>query len=216
MRSRWDWVGAATGVVAIIVGFLGIVIGGEPTSADEGADKVVAWYADNKDQAELSAIFAIAATALLIFFFAYLRRVLQTAETATGRGGMLPLLAVIGAGIIGTGIAIDTTIMFAAAEAVDNKVDPTAVLAMQAIWDNDFMPIALGTLVVLWSVGLAVVLHGGLPKWLGWVAIVLGLIAPTPIGFAAVLGLLVWVLVVSILLTARSLQARSVPDAAAT
>jgi hypothetical protein len=120
---------------------------------------------------------------------------------------------VIGAGIVGTGIAVDSAVMFAAAEAVDDKVDPTAILALQAFWDNDFWPLALGVLVILWSVGLSVVLHGGLPKWLGWVALLLGVIGATPLGFVAALGLLAWILVVSILLTVRAARAPSPPTA---
>ena len=72
-----------------------------------------------------------------------------------------------------TGIAIDSTIAFALAEAADD-IEPAAAQALQALWDNDFLPIALGSTVMLLATGLSIVRHGALPKWLGWIAIVLG------------------------------------------
>jgi hypothetical protein len=79
-----------------------------------------------------------------------------------------------------------------------------AAQALEAFWDNDFLPIALGTTVMLLATGISVVTHGALPKWLGWIAIVLGVISVTPIGFVAFLGSAIWVLIVSVMLSMRA------------
>ena len=42
--------------------------------------------------------------------------------------------------------------------------------------------------MLLLATGLSIVLYGALPKWLGWIAILLGVIGLTPIGFFAFLG----------------------------
>ena len=47
----------------------------------------------------------------------------------------------------------------------------------------------------------------------GWVAIALGIVSMTPIGFAGIIGLLVWILITSILLAVRGAKA-STPGAA--
>jgi hypothetical protein len=109
------------------------------------------------------------------------------------------------------GLAIDTTIAFAIADAADD-IDPIGVQALQALWDNDFVPIAMGAVIFLLSAGLGIVQTGALPRWLGWVAIVLAIVGLTPIGFAAFLAGGIWIVVVSILLTMR---ARAVPPQAA-
>ena len=70
------------------------------------------------------------------------------------------------------------------------------------------MPLVLGVLMFLWATGLAVIRTGALPKWLGWVMVVLGVVALTPIGFVAAIGAAILVLVLSILLSVR---ARSAP-----
>jgi hypothetical protein len=80
------------------------------------------------------------------------------------------------------------------------------VQSLQALWDNDFLPIMLGVLAFLWATGISVIRSGVLPRWLGWVMIVLGIAAVTPIGFVSFLGAAILVLIISVVL---SLRARS-------
>jgi hypothetical protein len=42
--------------------------------------------------------------------------------------------------------------------------------------------------------------HGAVPRWLGWVALVIAVTTSTPIGFVGFIGGALWVLVVSIVL----------------
>ncbi len=163
-----------------------------------------AYYVDNKDSIQAAAFIGVAATLLLVFFGAYLRRVLRAAAP---EGEILSLVSFLGLVVVAVSFAIDTTILIALSEAADD-IDPVAVQALQALWDNDFVPLVLGVLMFLWATGLAVIRTGALPKWLGWVMVVLGVLALTPIGFVAAIGAAVLVLVISILLSVR---ARSAP-----
>lgn len=202
-RSK-EWLVPLTGVAFFLVGIVGFLIGGEPKSADEPVNEVVDFYLDNKDSIQIGAIFGVAASVLLIFFGAYLRKVLRA---AAGEGEMLSLVSFIGLVLVGLGFAIDGTISFALAEAADD-IDPIAVQSLQALWDNDFLPIALGVLAFLWATGISVIRSGALPKWLGWLMILLGIVAVTPFGFVSFIGTAILVLVISVLL---SLRARSAP-----
>lgn len=65
-------------------------------------------------------------------------------------------------------------------------------------------PFVLGVLMFLWATGLAVIRTGTLPMWLGYVMILLGVVALTPIGWAAAIGTAILVLALSILLSARA------------
>jgi hypothetical protein len=203
-RNR-EWLIPLTGVAFIVVGIISFIIGGEPKSADEPVNEIVDFYKDNKDSVQISAIGGVIASVLLIFFGAYLRRVLRA---AAGEGEMLSLISFIGLVLVGLGFAIDGTIAFALAEAVDD-IDPIAVQALQALWDNDFLPIMLGIMAFLWATGISVIRSGALPKWLGWVMIALGIVGVTPIGFAAFLGTAILVLVISILLAVRARSAQA-------
>jgi hypothetical protein len=188
-----------TGVAFVVVAIIAFAIGGEPPDAKEPVQEIVAHYADNKSSVQAGSVLAALAGVLLIFFAAYLSRVLRPAE---GREGFLPRLILTGAAIMAVGIAIDATIAFAIADAAE-EIDPTAVQALEALWDNDFLPIAMGTIVFLLATGLSILTHGGLPRWLGWAAIALAVLGATPIGFIAFIGSALWVAVVSVILTRR-------------
>jgi hypothetical protein len=200
MNRGIEWLAPLTGVAFVVLVVLSFIIVGEPPSADEPVDEIVDHYVDNKDSIQIGSFLQAIAGTLLIFFFAHVRKVLHAAE---GEGGRLSLLAVIGASIIALAAAIDGTISFAIAEAADD-IEPASVQTLQALWDNDFVPFALGAQVLWFAVGLSIVRHGALPKWLGWVAIVFGVASLTPAGFFAFLAGIVWILVVSIMLTQRA------------
>ena len=72
------------------------------------------------------------------------------------------------------------------------------------MWSNDFLVFALGGFVFILSAGLSIVRHGALPKWLGWVAIVIGVASITPAGFFAFLAAALWIATTSVMLAMRA------------
>lgn len=208
MGSNKDWFAPFAGVAFLIVLIASFFVVGEPPSADEGAAEVVEWYVDNKDAAMVGAIMGTLAGFLLIVFGTHLRKVLQ--EAAGGRD-RLALLAFIGFVIVAVGAAIDGTLIVAAAEAADDEVDPTSILALQALWDNDWLPFLLGATCFLWGTGLSILRTGVLPKWLGWIMVLLGVLAFTPIGFVSFLGSGLLVVILSIILGLRARKGSEAP-----
>lgn len=201
-RSR-EWLVPLTGVGFVLLGIVSFIVGGEPKSADEPVREIVDYYVNNKDSIQVAALIGVAATLLLVFFGAYLRRVLRAAAP---EGEILSLVSFLGLVVVAVAFAIDSTILIALSEAADD-IDPVAVQSLQALWDNDFVPLVLGVLMFLWATGLAVIRTGALPKWLGWVMVVLGVLGLTPIGFVAAIGAAILVLVLSILLSVRARSA---------
>lgn len=191
-----------TGAAFVVLLVLSFVIGGEPPDVEEPVQEIVDHYVDNKDSIIASTLAGGIGAVLLVFFANHLRMLMREAPTSA------PIL--VGAGIIAVGGGVDMTISFALAEAAED-VDPIAVQALQALWDNDFMPIAIGIVIFLISSGLAVVRTGLLPKWWGWIAVAIGVIGMTPIGFVAFMGSLVWVLVTSIWLAVKARPAAAAP-----
>jgi hypothetical protein len=189
-----------TGVAFVVVLIIGFLVGGEPPDVKNPPQEIVDHYVDNKDSVQFGVLFELIAAGLLLFFVGYLRKVLRAAP---GEGGMLPAVALAGATVMAVGAAFDAAISFSLAEAADD-IEPTSVQALQALWDNDWPPIALGAAVLLLSSGLSIALYGSLPRWLGWVAVLLGVVGFTPIGFVAFLGGGLWILVVSVLLTVQA------------
>ena len=196
---RRDWWAPLTGIAFVALLIVGLAVGGEPPNADEGAREVVDHYRDNKDAIEIGGAISVLAASLFVWFGATLR------DTLRGRGddGIAPAVLFAGTIITAVGAAIDAMIAFSIAEAADD-VEPGSLLALQALWDNDFFPLALGIALFLLASGLSILRRGILPKWMGWAAVVLGVCGFTPIGWIAFLIGGIWVIAVSVMLTLRN------------
>lgn len=192
-----SWLQPLTGVLFIVLLIVGFAIGGEPPDAtDDSVQEVVDFYVDNEDSVFIGSVLQGIASALLIFFGGYLYKRLRAAGAAGSA-------AVAFAGLIAlaVGLALDGTISIALTELVNGDEEPSegAVQALNVLWNNDFLPLAVGILVFLWGTGVAVVRHGGLPTWMGWVAIVAGITAISPAFFVAGIVAALLVLVSSIM-----------------
>jgi len=208
-KSSKEWLVPLTGILFIVLLIVSWIIQGSPKSADKPAREIVAWYVDNKSSVEIAAFLGTLAAAALVFFGGYLRKVFD------GAGPMLAILPLIGLTIIGIGGALDNMLLFAAAERAED-VPPVATQTIQAIWDNDFLPLVLGVVVFNFSVGFAVLRTGAMPKWMGWWAILFGVITLAgPIGFIGAIGAAVWVIIASIVLSLRARSAGAAPAAPA-
>jgi hypothetical protein len=199
-----SWLVPLTGVVFIVLLIAGFIVAGEPPDANDDVQDIVNFYVDDKDSIEAGVFLLALSTLFFIFFANYLRTVFR--ETS------LSATILVGAAIFVVGGAIDGTILIALAEAADD-IDPTAVQALQALWDNDFIPLAIGISVFLVSIGLSILRTGLFPKWLGWVVLVLALVSVTPLGFIAFPGTGLLILVLSIWLTLRARRAAAPPAA---
>ena len=193
-----------TGVAFFLVGVAAFIVGGQPKAADKPAREVVDYYLNHQTRVEVSAVLGIIASALLVFFAAYLRKVLRE---AAGDGETLSLVAFIGLGFVALGFAIDGTIAFALADRADD-VTPAAVQAMQSLYDDDFLPIVLGVALFLLATGSSTLRSRALPRWLGWLMLVLGVIAFTPVGFASAIFAALLVLGLGVAWTMRARSVR--------
>jgi len=199
-----------TGVAFVVILIIAFAIGGWPEPADSSVDSIVNFYVDNKDSIVVGSFLSVLAGLMLIVFGAFLRRLLHDAG---GEGEILSLVSFAGLVTVAIGLAIDGTILLAAAESAED-IDPAAVQALQALYDNDYLPIALGVAAFLWGTGLSAMQSGALPKWLAGLMILLGVIAFTPIGFVAAIGAGLLVLVLGVMLTMRMRSATDVSGAA--
>jgi hypothetical protein len=67
--------------------------------------------------------------------------------------------------------------------------------------NGDFYPLFGGIAILLLAAGIATVRRPALPRWLGWAAIVIGILSLAgPIGFIGALLAIIWLLVVAIII----------------
>jgi hypothetical protein len=195
-----DWLVALSGVGFIVLAFLSFIIGGSPKDAGHSPNEIVQFWTDHKSDQQVAAFMILAAAFLLVVFGAYLRRFLRS---RADEGDLLSLLSFVGVAIVAVGIAFDTTIGLALIDRADD-LDPKVVQGIQAIWDDDFVPLALGVVLFLFGTGLAVIRTRALPRWTGWAMVAFAVIAFTPIGFAGAIGAALMVVVLSVMLSLRA------------
>jgi len=205
-----DWLAPLTGVAYLLLAIVGFVIGGKPPDpADDSAREIVDFYVDNKGSLMLGAFIAGLAGVALVYFGAYLREVLRDGE---GGRDFLPTVSFAGTLIIAIGVAIDATITLALAETAED-IDPAGVQALTALFHNDFIPFAVGSVIFLIATGISVLQQGVLPKWIGWIAIVLAVIGFTPLGFVAFIGSGILIAIIGVVLAIRGRARPATPAA---
>ncbi len=139
-----------------------------------------------------------------LFFFVFLAALRVRLLEAEGMPGFLTGLA-YGAGVAaGLSILLIPTPDMAAALSTDS-LRGDAVLALTNLGDMFFLGAEFTSAVLIASAGLIFLRTGVLPRWLGWVSLVLALwLLIPPIGWAGLLlGLPLWTVLVSVLMWMR-------------
>jgi hypothetical protein len=187
------------------------LIGEGQDATEKTAEEIVEHYQDNEDKEFIASICIGFAATFILFFAGWLRRLLREAE---GPGGILSAVAFAGAIVFSAGAAVAGSIHIALADLADD-IDPIALQAINGIDYSMFLffPVGLGTMAI--ASGISAVRHGSLPKWLGWVGIVGGVLFFTPGFFVALILVPLWVLVVSILGILGSRDSGTAPAPAA-
>jgi hypothetical protein len=160
---------------------------------------VVSWFTDHKSSQQASALLGMYAVVFFLFFAAALRAfILRVRPDAGG----LAAMSLVGAVLIAVGGAAFSSITFALSDKPD-KLGADAAQALNALNNDFFVPLTAGVCVFMIANGLAAVRWGFLPAWLGWIAILIGIVAVTPVGFFAFLATIVWIIVVSVVMFLR-------------
>ena len=194
---RWDSIGALGGAIFVVLVIISFVVGGEPPDVGDPVTEIVDFWADNETSIYIGNGIGVLAVLFFLIFANHLRRMFAAAGDAP-----LATLVLVGAAIMTVGFAVDGTISLALAEEAEN-LDPTSVQTLQALWDNDWLPMAVGLAVFLISTGVSIIQTGLLPKWLGWIALLLFVLSFTPAGFVAFLAGAVLIIVISVMLALR-------------
>jgi hypothetical protein len=198
-RSFWVRITPLIGILFTVLLVVGVAFSWSTPQSNARALKVITYYTAHKDRTNVSSYLITLSVVTGLFFFGLVRDHLSQMDVGRGVArvsfGGAVLFAVGGSLIAGT--------QFALAD-VPAKLSASAAQALN-VMSNDlaFPALIAGMSVFLLAAGIAAVRTRLLPRWLGWVAIVLGLIILTPPGWIALLVAIVWIVVVSILLFLR-------------
>jgi hypothetical protein len=208
LSGSWERYAPLSGLLFVALVVVSIIVtGGDSVDSDDSTQKVVEFWTSNDSEQIAGALLGALALVPFLWFLGSLRKVLRTAEGGTGR---LSAVAFAGGIVLAAGAAADASIQFAAADSAD-KVPPGVTQALSVLYSDFFLVFPVGVAPLMLATALVILRTRVLPVWLGWVALVVGIVAVTPAGFFAFLVVLVWVAVVSVLLFQR--EPRPTPTA---
>ena len=200
-----------TGIASLALIIAGGLYGGKPPGEQglKSAEELTAAYAAQGDRLMVAAFLIGLGLALLVYFASVLKTALDTGAAEASR---LPRVAFAGVLVFVVGGATDLSLMIAMVEGAKDRVDPMVVQTLSTYWENDFVPFAVGIVLLMSASAISIQKYGGLPKWLGWLAaliLVVSLIPPiAPAAFPAT-G--VWILLASIMLLLEARKADGPP-----
>ena len=198
--GTWERRAPLTGVIAFVLIALAFIIGGETPDFDASPTEALDFYVDNEGSQFAASILLFYGALFLALFAATLRVRLRRPGADSDA---LPLLSFVGGLVLALGILFFAGFTFTLADAGD-ALDPAAAQALNALNGDFFFPVAFGTALFMIGAGLAILRGAYLPRWLGWAAIVIGVVAATPGGFFGFLASGIWMVVAAIMLTTRA------------
>ena len=189
-----------SGVAAVLLILVSFIIAGEPPDLDAPVGEVVSYYTDNDSDLQIAAALLSLGAFFFLLFSTAVASLLRREPPA---GATSANFSLAGGIVFAVGATTFAGLAFTAGDAVDD-VGAGTLQTLHALEMDMFFTVAVGTAAFLLGTGVGARNTGLLPNWLCWVAIVLGVIAITPAGFAAFIGLGIWTLVVSVMLTMRA------------
>ena len=194
------WLALCGVVWPILVVLAFTAVGGDTPDDKASAAKVVSYYRDHKTQSLIAAVMVTIGAVLLVLFAARLHEVLR--GEGSGNAAM-PNAAFGGAVILASGLFLLAAVHFALVQAADHRF-AGAAQTINVIDNNDFFVLVGGIAILMLASGIATVRQPVLPRWLGWAAVVIGVLALAgPIGFFGAILSVIWMFVVAIMLLVR-------------
>jgi len=192
--SRLERLAPLAGVLFTVIFAVGFLSTGDTPDVDASAQEVIDHY-DDSGPILLGALLLLVGAVVFMFFAGALRRRLADVGSE-----WLATVGFAGAAIYATGLGLFMSSQISLIDAADKELGDAAV-ALNVVDNDNFGPCAIGLAIVLLASAWHVLSTRSLPVWLGWLALVLGIIALAgPLGFIAFLAFPIWVLLVSVTL----------------
>jgi len=196
--ARRVW--ALSGVAFVVIALGGVVVfGGDTPDTDASAAKVVSYYSEHTTRQSIAAFVLAASVPFLVLFGIYLASFSGRGNDA-GEAILWRRLLIAGTVIEAAMLLATALIHFALTDAVDQGVTGDAAQALNMLDGDSWIAWNSAFGVMMLGAG-ATVFTSALPRWMGWVAIALGVLLFIPFAdFFALLVTLIWIIVASILL----------------
>jgi hypothetical protein len=187
------------GIVYAVVFAVGYVLAGNGPSETASGAAVVRYYTMHKTT-ETVAVFAVAiASVAFVLFATSLRRFL----TRNNDSRLLSSAITAGSAVYATGVLTVAMLTIGLVDAAKHSMGDVAQ-TLNVLSSDDWVPVVAGISMTALAVGVISLRSRALPRWLGWISIVLGIMAIAgPVGGIAFLLFPVWNVVLAAVILRR-------------
>jgi hypothetical protein len=201
VSSKWERWSTLTGALAVPFWVAGVILISTKATGSKGP-KILEAYRDNHNAILLAGLFWSLGVLLFIWFLATLRSHYLAAEGGDGRLTSL----VFGGGMAASVLAMLIPVLDEAGALDYKDLDASGASALHHATDAFFIATEYTLSIVFFASAILALRYAALPKWLGWLSLLIGIVLLIgPIGWAALLfATPVWTLIVSVLLWRRA------------
>jgi hypothetical protein len=202
--TRWGWerLAALSGLVAVALWVIGVVLEEVSNLPGEDPNEILSWFQDESNTILSGAFIFMLGSLFFLIFIGALRVRLVRAESESA---FLSAIA-FGAGLVVVAMTLLIPGPNLAGALAEDDLTPEAAQALTVVDDAFFVGAELAAALLLIATGLAILRYGALPRWVAWISFLfaLWLLIP-PIGWAGLLvGVPLWTIIVAVLLWMRS------------
>jgi len=200
------------GIVYTVLFAVGFVVSGPQSSETASPAAVIHNYTVHKT-GMVAGVFLVAVAAVaLVLFAASVRRFV----TRDGDSRVLGAGITAGSAVYATGVLFMGMLMISLVDAAKHSLGGVAQ-TLNIVANDSWVPIVAGISMTTLATGIVGLRSGALPRWVGWVSVVLGIMAVAgPVGAIAFLVFPVWVLVVAVVLLRAPADITELPLTVAT
>jgi hypothetical protein len=200
--SKLIWTGPLFAVVFLLSDLL--FEGNAPGEKSSGA-QVVSYFNEHRGRSMAEVFLAPVIVALLILFVSEFRSRARRYDPE----GVGATVMVSGAVILAAGAVLGASVLLGLVSAAQHHQDGVAQ-TLNVVNNDDWIAFISGLAVFMIGAGITVLQSGVLPKWLGWVALVVGIVSLAgPGGFVGYFATPLWIIVSSVILGMRKPTAGS-------
>jgi len=201
MNDKWERWATLSGALAVPFWIASVALISTKVKGSKGPE-ILANYHKHSDGTLLAGLLWAIGIVLFIWFLGSLRSRYLAAEGGAGR---LTALA-YGGGIAAATIAALIPVADEVGALNKNDIDASGAAVLHHFSDGFFVAAEYTLPVFFFASAILVLRYAVLPKWLGWLSLLIGIVLLIgPIGWAAfIFATPIWILIVSVLLYMRT------------
>lgn len=211
MTTKWDRWAPLSGALAVPFWIAAVILISTKAEGSKGP-KILASFHQHSDGILLAGLLWSIGVLLFIWFLGSLRSHYLAAEREPGR---ITALA-YGGGIAASVIAMLIPVGDEVGALNKDDIDASGAAVLHHFSDAFFVAAEYTLPILFFASAIMSLRYGALPKWLGWLSVVIGIVLLIgPIGWAAfIFATPIWTLIVSIWLYTRTEQPSTTPEPA--